>query len=371
MVRIASAVRLPELGFFRVERRDGADSPDLTVRVAPVGGLRPRRRQALENDGRGVVYREHLGGLLANFRVEPGDPIEVRVAPMLALSPHVVYTNIVEPLLRFILASRGFMLLHAACIEIDGRSIMLSARTDTGKTSTILSLLRRHNGTFYSDDMVVVGQDGLVSRYPKPLTISAHTLRSVPTHRLTRKQKLALSWQSRLHSRGGRAVGKRMGERNLPIMALNAGVQMLIPPPKYMVTDLVDCKIGARIPIRDVYVIERGRPSLVAPLTEEAALDELLANTEDAYGFPPYAQLAPRLVIGGRGFDELREGERSVLSRALRRAVVTRLRVDDFSWPELIRPREERAAAKAQLTVEPGRLVAANAAQLKEESWAS
>jgi hypothetical protein len=132
-----------------------------------------------------------------------------------------------------------------------------------------------------------------------------------------------------------------MSQFNLPMMAMNAGVQMLIPPPKYMITDLVDCEIGGRIDIRHIFLIERGSPALVAGVHHADALTELLANTEDAYGFPPYAQLAPRLVIEGEGYDDLRLKERAILSSALRSAEVTRLRVDDFSWPEMIRARSD------------------------------
>jgi len=360
ILKIASAVSLPELKFFKVEQ---VDCPDLVIEIASVGGIRPRVRSALVAKGSGLLYREHLGGLFANFHIEMGNPVHVKAGPLLALSPHVLYTNVVEPLLRFLLVSRGFMLLHAACIEIEGRSIMLSAQTDTGKTSTILSLLRRHGGTFYSDDMVVVSARGTASRYPKPLTISAHTLRSVPQHRLAPVQRLSLAWQSRLHSRSGRATGKRMAQFNVPMMALNAGVQMVIPPPKYMITELVDCEIGGRIPIRNVFLIERGSPALVAGVTPSEALVELLANTEDAYGFPPYAQLAPQLVIDGQGYDDLRLKERAILSSALRTAEVTRLRVDDFSWPEMIRSRSdatERASLGSQPILSPARIPVAS-----------
>ena len=350
ILRIASAVALPELKFFKVVQ---VECPDLVIEVATVGGLRPRVRSALVAHGSGLLYREHLGSLFANFHIEMGNPVHVKAGPLLALSPHVLYTNVVEPLLRFLLVKRGFMLLHAACISIEGKSIMLSAQTDTGKTSTILSLLRTHGGTFYSDDMVVVSDQGTASRYPKPLTISAHTLRSVPQHRLAPVQRLSLAWQSRLHSRGGRATGKRMAQFNVPMMALNAGVQMLIPPPKYMITDLVDCEIGERIPIRHVFLIERGSPTMVAGVTQADALPELLANTEDAYGFPPYAQLAPQLVLEGEGYDELRLKERKILSGALHAAEVTRLRVDDFSWPEMIRARSEATDGTPQLGGRP------------------
>ena len=68
----------------------------------------------------------------------------------------MVYTNVVEALLRFVLVSRGYMLLHSACLELDGHGVMLTARTDTGKTGTILRLLREHGGGFLSDDMTIV-----------------------------------------------------------------------------------------------------------------------------------------------------------------------------------------------------------------------
>jgi dolichol-phosphate mannosyltransferase len=342
ILKIASAVALPELQYFKVASVEG---PDLVIQVAPVGGLRPRFHSALVAAGTELLYREHLGGLFANFGLDMRNTLRVTASPLLALSPHVLYTNVVEPILRFLLVSRGFMLLHAACVEIDGHPMMLSARTDTGKTGTILTLLRRYGGTFLSDDMVIVSDQGMASRYPKPLTISAHTLRAVPQHRLALGQRLSLVWQSRLHSRGGRATGKWLGRLNVPMMALNAGVQMLIPPPKYMITDLVDCEIGRRVPIRHVFLIERGSPALIDKVEPRDAIAELLANTEDAYGFPPYAQLAPKLVIDGVAYDDLRLREQAILSDALRVAAVTRLRVDDFSWPEMIRARSEGAAA--------------------------
>ena len=69
------------------------------------------------------------------------------IGPLLARSPHVVYTNILEALLRFVMVSRGRMLLHSACVELDGHGLMLSALTDTGKTGTVLRLLREHGST--------------------------------------------------------------------------------------------------------------------------------------------------------------------------------------------------------------------------------
>jgi hypothetical protein len=346
LIRIKSSVRLPELEFFRSPI---ATPADIVIRTRPVGGWAPRTNIAIKNGSTRIEYREHLGPLFANFSIDMEDPIVVTAGPLLAMSPHVLYTNVVEPLLRFILVSKDKMLLHAACISVGGRPIMLSAKTDTGKTSTILTMLRTDGGVFYSDDMVIIDAHATASRYPKPLTISAHTLRAVPQHSLKPSQRLSLSWQSRLHSREGRSVGKRLGAANLPIMSMNAVVQAIIPPPKYNVTDLVPCTVGTQVRMENLFVIERGSPALMEPIGPDRAVVELLENTEDAYGFPPYSSLAPHLKIGGEGHDRLRAREREILASALASVNVQRIRVPDYSWPALIKAGCEPAARVEEL----------------------
>jgi len=206
---------------------------------------------------------------------------------------------------------------------------------------------------------VIIDKSGIASRYPKPLTISAHTLRAVPQNSLKTHQRLSLSWQSRLHSRGGRSVGKKLGSVNLPIMSMNSIVQAIVPPPKYRVTDLVPCTVGTRVRMENLYVIERGLPELIERVPHSTAVDELLENTEDAYGFPPYSSLAPHLSIDGKNYKELRAEERDVLASALSGVDVHRIRVADYSWPSLITSRpaaldgvEERHAELPRQSVE-------------------
>jgi hypothetical protein len=355
LCRVASAIGLPELEYFRTS---AVESPDLVVERRLAGALRPRLSTTVEVNRDTFLWQEHLGALASNFRVEFGDPVRVHVGPLLAVSPHVVYTNLVEPLLRFALLRRGHMLLHAAVVTIGGRAIMLSARTDTGKTSTILRLLQDWGGTFFSDDMVVLDANGWVGRYPKPLTISAHTVHAMPRHRLGLGARLALPLQSRLHSREGRAAGKRMAEMNLPIMAMNAAVQALVPPPKYRVTDLVPTEIGGRTPIDHVFLIERGARDRLWDVRPEEALEELLRNTEDAFGFPPYSSLAPHIVLNGQDHERLLRQERAILRAALHGRSVTRIVTAGFGWAQAIErvaglsggPAAATAEAEASLT---------------------
>ncbi|MER5179140.1 glycosyltransferase [Streptomyces sp. NPDC002896] len=356
-VTIGSQIRLPELEFFRAQWVPDADV-DIAVRVGDVGRRRPRRRAALTEHGdlggpgepAALRYEEHLGRLGANFSVRLGPPITVEVGPLLARSPHVVYTNVVEALLRFVLISRGRMLLHSACVELDGHGVMLSALTDTGKTATILRLLREHGGRFLSDDMTVVDATGNAVCFPKPLTISSHTLRAVHADDLTKKEWRRLNFQSRLHSKGGRSIALMLSRFNLPIMGINAITQILIPPPKYSVDRLVPCRLGSSTQVRDLFVIERGTPGL-RDLDHTTALERMLVNTEDAYGFPPYRYLAPALRINGMDYAELREREREILAGFLKGVRTRVLASDSFGWAdEIPRLLADEAQAEAART---------------------
>jgi dolichol-phosphate mannosyltransferase len=341
-VAIESAVPLRELAHF--ERAELERPADIVVRVGMVGHHRPRWRPVVTHAPEFVSYQEHLGRIGANFRLDFTDRIDVTVGPLLACSPHVVYTNVIEALLRFVLVSQGRILLHSATLELDGCGVMLTARTDTGKTGTILRLLRERSGRFLSDDMTIVDPDGLAYCYPKPLTISAHTLRAVNHDALRLHEQLKLAVQSRLHSKRGRSVGSRLADMNLPIMALNAVTQAIVPPPKYMVDRLVPCEFADSTRVRELFVIERG-PAAMEELDHDRAIDIMLENTDDAYGFPPFRYFAPAIAIGGEDYVRLRERERELVAKFLADVRVRRLARDDFSWadaiPELVADRED------------------------------
>ncbi len=335
LVSIGSQIRLPELEFFRAPRL-GRDL-DIEIRVGKVGPARPHQRAQLLrfNEPPGVRYEEHLGHLGANFSIDLGDKIHVTVSKLLARSPHVVYTNILEALLRCEVASKGRMLLHSACVELDGVGVMMSARTDTGKTGTVLRLLRERGARFLSDDMTILSPDGTARCFPKPLTISNHTLRAVDPGDLSRTEWITLGLKSRLHSKGGRSVGLAMGEKNLPVMTANAITQFLVPPPKYNADRLVPCEVIDETRVSEMFIIERGAPAL-SDIAIDQALDELVENTDDAYGFPPFRYLAPVLVVGGEAYQQLRERERDVLRSALREMRVRRVASDSFGWADEI-----------------------------------
>ena len=339
LLRVRSRVGLPELAAFNV---DHDVEPDLVVRRRWLGGG-PRLRVAVESAPDGTIrYREHFGRLSAAFDITPGAVVTLDANWLLMWSHHVLYTNMVEPLLRFMLVTRGHVLLHCAAIEAPAGAVLLSAQTDTGKTSTVLRLLMSRPWRFLADDMAIVSPDGVVLAYPKPMTLSSHTMSAVNDRVLPLADRLMLGVRSRLHSREGRAVGHALGRRNLPIVTLNAWVQLCIPPPKYHVTSLVECELGDRARIDALVMMERGQPPVAERVGEDFTIERLLENTDDAYTFPPFSEMAPKLVLDGLDYPALRARERELLAQSVGVARRYRIRIDGYAWadviPELLYP---------------------------------
>jgi glycosyltransferase involved in cell wall biosynthesis len=315
IVSVLSDARLPELERFRIGTLSGR--PDLRVRL---GGLE-------SNGATAIRYREALGfGVAISF----GEPIEATASPLLGHSPHVLYTNIVEPILRWTFAERGYALVHAACLAAGDRAFLVTARTDTGKTTTSLRMLDREPYSFLSDDLTLLSPEGRVLTYPKPLTISRHTLKAVKTPLLSRRERAGLLVQSRLHSRSGRRFALILARTHLPAATINALVQMLVPPPKYHVERLVPgVQVAPEAWLAGMVVIERGGEGAVA-LDEREALETLMRNCEDAYGFPPYSSIEGSLR--NRNGSDLKLAERAIMAHALSGLPATVLRSETMDW---------------------------------------
>ncbi len=345
LLLIRSAQRLPELTYFRTQNLPAA--PDLDVRIEA-------DPSAHKTEG-SVSYDEVLGKFGFSIVINRTESVtDVIASPLIKRSPHVLYTNVVEPLLRWTLVRKGYALMHGACLAFADEALFITAQTDTGKTTTILHTLRRNldGCRFLSDDMTIFTPDGTVLGFPKPLTVSQHTLQAVGGADLTRLERLFLQVQSRLHSREGRRAGMWLSKIRLPAATLSAVVQWLIPPPKFMVGRLVPgAKLSDRSRLSQIVLIERG-PQAERELSETEKVGILIANAEDAYGFPPYPVIAQQLSHW-RGQD-LHEQEQKIVLRVVRDVPGVLLRRDDYSWykelPGLVQvlsPAETRLEAVA------------------------
>jgi dolichol-phosphate mannosyltransferase len=331
-VTVESPVRLPELERFRVDTP--VEQPTIRVRL----GRLTRKQSSLVSDLmsaiRHIRYDEGLGRLGFAVDIAWGKTVDIVAAPILRFSPHVLYTNVVEPTLRWCFVTRGYALAHCACVSVDGRAHLITAKTDTGKTTTILKLLDRYPASFLSDDLTLIAKDGRVLMYPKPLTISRHTVASVKTPLLTARERFALIFQSRVHSRSGRQFAQLIARLRLPAATINSYVQMTIPPPKYQIERLVpDVHVVPEATVAGFVVIERSAESDIR-LSPNEAVDVLVANSEDAYGFPPYPALAN--FMHSRNGRDLRIAERQILAGALAQVDAVVLRSDSMDWWERV-----------------------------------
>jgi putative flippase GtrA len=344
IVRIVSDVRLPELEYFDVDGFAEIADIDITVDGDGFGGL--RRRRLVERDDHAVRFVEHLGRFGFAVDIRMADLTRVQVSKPLRRSPHVLYTNVAEPLLRWTFVRKGYALVHAACLEMGGRGTLITAQTDTGKTTTCLMSVQHHDAGFVSDDMVIVDGSGVALAFPKPLTISAHTLQAARTAPLPRRRRWWLHVQSRLHSKSGRRTGLAMSKMNLPVCTMNAWVQRLIPPPKFFIEELVpSARIVPRVRITHMGVIERGS-TLVQPLYDlDSNVHVLRENTEDAYGFPPYPLIAAVLANGDVALED------AVRRHLLDGLPVTRIRTSDRHWYEQLLLLTTEAPFAAQMAM--------------------
>ncbi len=192
-----------------------------------------------------------------------------------------------------------------------------------------------------SDDLTLLCPDGSVLTYPKPMTISRHTVSAVKTPLLSAWERLTLVFQSRLHSKSGRQFAFFLSRTGLPVATINSLVQAIVPPPKYRVDRLVPGVHCAReAKLSGIVVIQRGDEDSSRALDDDEALTILLENCEDAYGFPPYSDIES-FLHSGNGTD-LRSVERETIARALSGIDATLLTSTTRDWwqhlPGLIEP---------------------------------
>ena len=62
----------------------------------------------------------------------------------------------------------------------------------------------------------------------------------------------------------------------------------------------------------------------------------MVVNTDDAYGFPPFRQMAPSIVIGDDDYQELRRKEKAIMAQVLGGLRARRVATPDFSWADRI-----------------------------------
>ncbi|MFW2380432.1 MAG: glycosyltransferase [Acidimicrobiales bacterium] len=333
LLTIESDTDLPELAKFRVRTHGGP--PDLRVTAVDSFTNGDAALVQMAETVPEIRYQESVGRSGFGIQVTVGETTEIEVSAVVGHSPHVLYTNVVEPIIRWKLVETGHALVHAACFTTGDAAHLITARTDTGKTTTMLKVLDHSECEFISDDLCLIDANGRVRPYPKPLTISNHTVHALTGAELGRLERFTLPIQSRLHSKAGRQFAFLIAGHNFPVATLNAVVQRLIPPPKYHVERLVPgVRTHVEATIESLFIIERGDAEQTRTLDPSEALPILLENCEDAYGFPPYEQLET-LLHSISDLDLVRR-EREIIASALEQVPAKLLTSAVMGWAETI-----------------------------------
>lgn len=301
LLRLESQIALPELAYF------AAPGPlprvDLAIRVDRHGTPSPQPGA--------IVYSEGLSRFGFGLAIMPGATYtEATLSPTLAGSPYALYKSVLEPLLRWLLAQRGYALLYGAALaQEDGAGLLLVPAQDARKTEAALTAVAAGDYAFMADDFIIVAADGRLYSFPKPITVTPETLRATAVI-LRRWERFKLWAQTSLYSRVGRATGLQLSGR-LPIATLNLFWQRLWSPPKREIKELVAAvSLADQAELRQLILLFAGQQQLPADP------GVFVCQRQDAVqGFPPYelllAQLPPL-----QGHD-WRSVERRIIRRAL------------------------------------------------------
>ncbi len=338
IARVQSQVALYELEYFRCNE---FSNPDIIVNTTSsvTSGIHLRRSLIADDYAvfHKIKYTEHLGSLGAQFSIDFSGPIKVSVNNVISRSRHVLYVNLVEPILRFVMISKGYVLLHAACIDMNGHGILLSAPPDTGKTTAVLKAIK-HGFSFLSDDMTIISPPKTAMCFPKPMTISAHTLKTAAIVSNNGFGGIGMHIRSLVHSREGRESMRKLARYNVPIFTFNAVGQTLIRPPKFKIEDVMGCvKILDRTNVDTLCFLQLGGEEAVN-IPIETALANAIENSDDAFLFPPYRELLDYINIGGRSAKDLLKEEREMLRKFLQGISCYILRSSSKSWYQMVDP---------------------------------
>jgi hypothetical protein len=142
----------------------GASTPEILERIRPLlpPGWRPCPRSAVER--RFSIVRNDRGSyaLTRNDKdLASGDGLELDLALELLDSQLRIHLGRTAPDTIFI---------HAGVVAHNGRMIVMPARSFGGKTTLVAALVRA-GAIYYSDEFAVIGRDGLVHPYAKPISM--------------------------------------------------------------------------------------------------------------------------------------------------------------------------------------------------------
>ncbi len=158
-------------------RESDSQIPVLTIRERS-GRRSFRELQNLAGDGWVTGHDGERLFVVAGDRacLFPGDDGLIEVEPGF---PTRRLMSVVRPALQLALLERGIPVLHAACVEVDGRAVLVAGWSESGKTETALALMER-GGNFISDKWTLLLPGARAGAFPIGVGIRRWVLRYLP-----------------------------------------------------------------------------------------------------------------------------------------------------------------------------------------------
>lgn len=176
---IATNTEIPIPDYLEVEKP--AKEPDMRVVCGPLRFKRPREKMMRT----GYYYWKDKNALFIDYGMRDtklvmrdllGKPEVLCSKNFKKYSSQESWNDLINAIMLLNLIKRGYTLAHAGSLSHRGQEgIIISAPADTGKTSTILSLIAMKDFGFMSDDAALVGK-GVVHAYPEKVKVSPYTL---------------------------------------------------------------------------------------------------------------------------------------------------------------------------------------------------
>ncbi len=312
ILRIESQVPLRELEYFKADFLPG--EVDVQVRVD---------RQGTPTDfPGGISYDDNLGRFGFGLSVLPGAYTQVVVSPLLEHSRDFLYTNIIEPVLRWRLLQAGYAMVKAACVTRGDQALLITAGQDLG--AVVSELCESYGYAFMADDLLILDAHGGVYAYPKPLTVDRTMLQGEGTAQYG-SSRFVLAGQRLLYTRFVRQIGLWMSRQDLPAATFNTYLQRFIPQPKEHMQVLYPEVVLQRFArLSGVVVADDIGPDPRSELVPHLQQSEMVA------AFQPHPLLAEKLRV--RDDIDLAQREWDIIEQAVAGVPVLVLDARDRAW---------------------------------------
>ena len=124
----------------------------------------------------------------------------------------------------------------------------------------------------------------------------------------------------------------------MPVLTLNAVAQIVIPPPKFKIVDIIQSEILKKeIAIESLYFLHNDSYQCIESVPKETSVRKTVENSDHAFLFPPLSRLFSQITIKSMSFEEIIQKERDMLEGFFMNIRCRSLNGTNKSWYSMIK----------------------------------